>query len=43
MPSAEDVAETVLWFLTAGRIVTGQLLVVDSGEHMAGGIAPGDG
>ena len=43
MPSAEDVAETVLWFLTAGRTVTGQLLVVDSGEHMAGGIAPGDG
>ena len=43
MPSAEDVAETVLWFLTAGRAVTGQLLVVDSGEHMAGGIAPGDG
>ena len=43
MPSAEDVAETVLWFLTAGRTVTGQLLVVDSGEHMAGGIAPDDG
>ena len=43
MPSAVDVAETVLWFLTAGRTVTGQLLVVDSGEHMAGGIAPGDG
>ena len=43
MPSAEDVAETVLWFLAAGRTVTGQLLVVDSGEHMAGGIAPGDG
>ena len=43
MPSAEDVAETVLWFLTAGRTVTGQLLVIDSGEHMAGGIAPGDG
>ena len=43
MPSADDVAETVLRFLTAGRAVTGQLLVVDSGEHMAGGIAPGDG
>ena len=43
MPSAEDVAETVLWFLTAGRTVTDQSLVVDSGEHMAGGIAPGDG
>ena len=36
-------AETVLWFLTAGRTVTGQLLVVDSGELMAGGIAPGYG
>ena len=43
MPSAEDVAETVLWFLTVGRAVTGQLLVVDFGEHMAGRIAPGDG
>ena len=43
MPPAEDVAETVLWFLTAGRTVTGQLLVIDSDEHMAGGIAPGDG
>ena len=43
MPSAEDVAETVLWFLASGRTVTGQLLVIDSGEHMAGGIAPGDG
>ena len=28
---------------TARRTVTGQLVVVDSGEHMAGGIAPDDG
>ena len=38
MPSAEDVAEAVCWFINAGRSVTGQLLVVDSGEQMAGGI-----
>ena len=43
MLSAEDVAESVLWFLDAGRMVTGQLLVIDSGEHMSGGIAPSDG
>ena len=40
MPSADDVAEAVCWFIEAGRSVTGQLLVVDSGEQMAGGIEP---
>ena len=40
MPSADDVAEAVCWFIDAGRSVTGQLLVVDSGEQMAGGIEP---
>ena len=40
MPSADDVAEAVCWFIDGGRSVTGQLLVVDSGEQMAGGIEP---
>ena len=39
MPVADDVAEAVLWFATGGRAVTGQLLVLDAGEHMAGGIS----
>jgi 3-oxoacyl-[acyl-carrier protein] reductase len=39
MVAPEDVAETVLWFLTGGRTVTGQTLVIDAGEHMAGGIS----
>ena len=43
MPSADDVAEAVCWFIEAGCCVIGQLLVVDSGEHMAGGIEPTNG
>ena len=42
MPSADDVAEAVCWFVEAGRSVTGQLLIVDSGEQMAGGIEPSE-
>jgi 3-oxoacyl-[acyl-carrier protein] reductase len=30
----EDVAEAVAWFLTCGRTVTGQLLVLDAGVHL---------
>lgn len=39
MVGPDDVAETVLWFLTGGRTITGQTLVIDAGEHMAGGIS----
>jgi len=39
MVGAQDVAETVLWFLTGGKTITGQTLVIDGGEHMAGGIS----
>ena len=39
MVSADDVAETVLWFLTGGAAVTGQTLAVDAGEHLMGGIS----
>ncbi len=38
MVAAEDVAEAAVWFLTGARAVTGQTLVVDSGEHLAGGL-----
>jgi NAD(P)-dependent dehydrogenase (short-subunit alcohol dehydrogenase family) len=43
MPVADDVAEAVLWFAVGGRTVTGQLLVLDAGEHMAGGISISEG
>ena len=39
MVEADDVAETVLWFLTGGVAITGQTLVIDAGEHLAGGIS----
>ncbi|MBT6204281.1 MAG: SDR family NAD(P)-dependent oxidoreductase [Alphaproteobacteria bacterium] len=39
MVVADDIAETVLWFLAGGTAITGQTLVVDSGEHLAGGIS----
>ena len=29
--------------VTKAANATGQFLVIDSGEHMVGGIAPGDG
>ena len=34
---AEDVAEAVGWFLTGGASITGQLLVIDGGTHLAVG------
>ncbi len=35
--SAEDVAEAVCWFVTGGRSITGQLLVIDGGTHLTVG------
>jgi 3-oxoacyl-[acyl-carrier protein] reductase len=35
MVTAEDVAEAALWFILGGRCITGQLLVIDSGNHMS--------
>lgn len=32
--AAEDVAEAVGWFLAGGRMITGQLLVLDGGIHL---------
>jgi 3-oxoacyl-[acyl-carrier protein] reductase len=37
----EDVAEAALWFITGGRSITGQLLVIDGGTHLGKGIAIG--
>ncbi len=37
VPSADDVAEVVLWFALGQAPVTGQLLVVDSGTHLSVG------
>jgi len=34
MVAAEDVAEAALWFINGGRSITGQLLVIDSGNHL---------
>lgn len=33
--TAEDVAEAVVWFVTGARSITGQLLVIDGGAHLA--------
>ena len=38
MVVADDVAEAAIWFLTAAGAITGQTLVVDAGEHLAGGL-----
>jgi 3-oxoacyl-[acyl-carrier protein] reductase len=32
--SADDVADAVLWFIEGARVVTGELLLVDSGKHL---------
>lgn len=37
LTTAEDVAETIGWFATGGRAVTGHLLTVDSGTHLTTG------
>jgi len=34
MVAPEDVAEAALWFIAGGRCITGQLLVIDSGNHL---------
>ena len=34
MPRPDDVAEAVSWFVEGGRLVTGQLLVIDAGMHL---------
>jgi 3-oxoacyl-[acyl-carrier protein] reductase len=34
MVQAEDVAEAALWFIAGGRSITGQLLVIDGGNHL---------
>jgi 3-oxoacyl-[acyl-carrier protein] reductase len=34
MTVPEDVAEAALWFIEGGRAITGQLLVVDGGNHL---------
>ena len=37
--TAEDVAESLVWFLEGAKLVTGEILIVDSGIHL--GILPG--
>ena len=37
--TAEDVAESLVWFLEGAKLVTGEVLIVDSGIHL--GILPG--
>jgi 3-oxoacyl-[acyl-carrier protein] reductase len=37
LPSADDVAEAILWLATNGACITGQLLVIDSGTHLTVG------
>jgi 3-oxoacyl-[acyl-carrier protein] reductase len=34
MTMPEDVAEAALWFIEGGRAITGQLLVIDAGNHL---------
>ena len=42
MPVPADVADAAVWFVDGAWAVTGQLLVIDAGEHMAGGISISD-
>ncbi|SVA59100.1 uncharacterized protein METZ01_LOCUS111954, partial [marine metagenome] len=37
--TAEDVAESLVWFLEGAKLVTGEVLIVDSGIHL--GVLPG--
>ena len=32
--TAEDVAETLVWFLEGAKLITGEILIVDSGAHL---------
>lgn len=34
--SAEDVAESVAWFIEGGRAITGEILMIDAGVHLFG-------
>jgi 3-oxoacyl-[acyl-carrier protein] reductase len=34
--SAEDVAESVAWFIEGGRAITGEILMLDAGVHLFG-------
>jgi 3-oxoacyl-[acyl-carrier protein] reductase len=36
--TAEDVAEAVLWLVEGARTVTGELILLDSGMHLGGGL-----
>jgi 3-oxoacyl-[acyl-carrier protein] reductase len=36
--TAEDVAEAVLWLVEGARTVTGELIMLDSGMHLGGGL-----
>ena len=37
LTTAQDIAETIGWFATGGRAVTGHLLTVDGGTHLTVG------
>jgi 3-oxoacyl-[acyl-carrier protein] reductase len=32
--SAEDVAEVLVWFLEGAPLITGEILIIDSGAHL---------
>ncbi len=34
--TADDVAESIAWFIEGGRVVTGEILMLDSGIHLFG-------
>ena len=42
IPIAEDVAETVLWFIDGGRSITGETLIIDGGKHLVGDVSISD-
>ena len=42
IPIAEDVAETVLWFIDGGRSITGETVIIDGGKHLVGDVSISD-
>jgi len=38
--SPEDVAEAIVWLVDGARTVTGELVMLDSGMHLAGARPP---
>ena len=42
MPLAEDVAESVLWFIDGARSITGETLIIDGGKHLVGDVSISD-